>query len=114
MIPWPLLGVALAGLTIGIAHGLDRHTRAGVFAVLLILAAVIYLVFGAFHDVRWMAIEGAGVAFFSLLAWGGLRWPLSCSDAFLLEEPAFLRLAMRERRLEIKKRRAKAGIPNQP
>ena len=84
MIVWLLLGVVLAGLNIGIAQSFRRDTQVRVFAVFLFLAAVIYLVFGAFHDVQWVALEGAGVVLFSLLAWVGMRRPIVLAVGWLL------------------------------
>ena len=81
---WLLLGVVLAGLNIGIAQSFRRDTQVRIFAVFLFLAAVIYLVFGAFHGVRWVVLEGAGVVLFSLLAWGGVRQPMVLAVGWLL------------------------------
>ncbi len=73
---WLLIGAAVAGVSIGFAHRLRWHSQVRCFAVLLFLAGAIYLLLGAFHAVRWIAIESAGAVLFSLLACAGVRWPL--------------------------------------
>ena len=81
---WLVLGTLGGFLFIGIARRLRWRTQVRFFAVILFLAGVIYLAFGAFHGPRWIAVEGAGLVLFSTLAAAGLRWPLVLAAGWLL------------------------------
>ena len=70
MIFWPLFGVALGVLTVGIVRCLRRAIRLRALAGLLVFAASLYVMFGSFH-----ALESAGLVIFSLFAAVGLRRP---------------------------------------
>ena len=74
-IGWLLFGGLLGVLFIGVARRLHWRNQVRFFAFCLFLAGAIYLAFGAFHGLRWIALEGAGFVLFSLLAYAGLRRP---------------------------------------
>ncbi len=83
---WLLLGALLGGLSIGFARRLRRRDQIRLFAVWLLLAGVIYAACAALQGAgtRWLAIEGAGLALFALLAWYGLRRPAVLALGWLL------------------------------
>ena len=95
---WLLLGALSGVLCIGFARRLRWPTQVRLFAVVLFLAGVIYLAFGAFHGPRWIAVEGGGLVLFSVLAAAGLRWPLVLAAGWLLHMgwDAGLHLAMEQ------------------
>ena len=70
-----LLGTVLALALVGLARkyppGRERH----VYAVSLVIAALIYVGFGAVGGAgaRWLALESLGVLLYGAAAWGGLR-----------------------------------------
>ena len=97
---WLLLGALLGGLSIGFARRLRRRDQIRLFAVWLLLAGAFYAACAALQGVgaRWLAIEGAGLALFALLAWSGLRRPAVLALGWLLHVAwdAGLHLAMEQ------------------
>lgn len=83
---WLLIGALLGGLSIGFARRLRQRDQIRFFAVCLLLAGVFYAACAALQGAgtRWLAIEGAGLALFALLAWSGLRRPAVLAFGWLL------------------------------
>ena len=70
-----LLGTVLALALVGLAHGYPPRRERRVYAVSLVIAALIYVGFGAVGGAgaRWLALESLGVLLYGTAAWGGLR-----------------------------------------
>ena len=70
-----LLGTVLALALVGLARTYPPGRERRVYAVGLVIAALIYVGFGAAGGagVRWLALEILGVLLYGAAAWGGLR-----------------------------------------
>jgi hypothetical protein len=70
-----LLGVALSLAFVGLARKYPPRRESRVYAVGLVVAALIYVGFGAAGGAgtRWQALELFGVLLYGAAAWGGLR-----------------------------------------
>ena len=73
MFLWLTVGAILGALFIRFARSRSPDGQLRVFAVGLVVAAVIYVGFALADGVEWMALEAAGVGLFVLLAYAGLR-----------------------------------------
>ena len=69
-----LVGAVLGGVFVLAARRPRSVANERLFALGLIVAALVYVVFAlAAGDSRWLGIEAAGVAIFGAFAWLGLR-----------------------------------------
>lgn len=70
-----LLGTALSLALVGLARTYPPRRERRVYAVGLVIAALIYLGFGVAGGAggRWLALESLGVLIYGAAAWGGLR-----------------------------------------
>ena len=70
-----LLGTVLALALVGLARTYPPGRERRVYAVGLVIAALIYVGFGAVGGAggRWLALESLGVLLYGSAAWGGLR-----------------------------------------
>ena len=73
MFLWLSVGAILGALFIRFARSRSPDGQLRVFAVGLVVAAVIYVGFALADGVEWIALEAAGVGLFVLLAYAGLR-----------------------------------------
>lgn len=66
--------ISLALVLLARTKGPEGERR--IYAVGLIGAALLYLIFGLVGgaSARWLAVEGLGVIIYGALAWAGLRW----------------------------------------
>jgi hypothetical protein len=74
-----LVGVVAAVGLVRFAHGLGAQRARRVYAVGLVVAALIYVGFAVVGraSARWLAAETIGLALYSAAAWAGLRhWPM--------------------------------------
>jgi hypothetical protein len=69
-----LLGAVLALAFVGLARVYPPKRERRVYAVGLVIAALIYVVFGAVGGAgaQWLALEILGVFLYSAAAWGGI------------------------------------------
>lgn len=70
-----LLGAGLAFALVGLARRYPPGRERRVYAVGLVVAALIYVGFGASGGAgaQWLALETLGVLLYGAAAWGGLR-----------------------------------------
>jgi hypothetical protein len=70
-----LLGTVLSLALVGLARRYPPRRERLVYAVGLVITALIYVVFGVAGgaSAQWLALESLGVFFYGAAAWGGLR-----------------------------------------
>jgi hypothetical protein len=69
-----LTGAVACGLFIVLARRLNAERELRLYALSLVIAALVYVIFTARGaTLRWLVIELAGLAVFTLLAWLGLK-----------------------------------------
>ena len=70
-----LLGIVLSLALVGLARIYPSVRERVVYAVALVIAALLYFFFGLAGgaSTRWLAFETLGVLIFGTVAWGGLR-----------------------------------------
>ena len=70
-----LLGTVLSLVLIGLARMYPPRKERLVYAVGLVITALVYVVFGVAGgaSAQWLAIESLGVFLYGAAAWGGLR-----------------------------------------
>ncbi len=92
-----LLGTVLALAFVGLAHRYPPGRERRVYAVGLVIAALIYVGFGVAGGagVSWLVLETLGVLLYGAAAWGGLRgqpWILAAGWAAHVAWDALLHL----------------------
>ena len=72
-----LIGILLALALVGLARRYRPKKERYLYAIGLVIAAVVYLVLGVVGgaDSTWLGIEAFGVLLYSTAAWAGLRRP---------------------------------------
>ena len=93
-----ILGGALALALVGLARTYLTGRERRVYAVGLVIAALIYVGFGVVGGAgaRWLALESLGVLIYGAAAWGGLRgrpWLLAAGWAGHVAWDVLLHLA---------------------
>ncbi len=70
-----IVGALLSLALVGLARRYPRGKERLVYAVGLVITALIYVVFGVVGGAseRWLALEGLGVLLYGGAAWGGMR-----------------------------------------
>ena len=93
-----ILGAVLALALVGLARRCPPGRERRVYAVGLVIAALVYVGFGAVGGAvgRWLALESLGVLLYGAAAWGGLRgrpWLLAVGWAAHVAWDAILHLS---------------------
>ena len=72
-----LIGTLLSLALVGLARRYPPKEERYLYAIGLVIAAVIYFVFGVVGGTNstWLGIEALGVLLYSVAAWAGLRRP---------------------------------------